>query len=385
MKRKAQVAKPATKRGKKDVTGSAKTALENYGKTQQEQQEQLYFNSKALRLNEENSVTCVQDYQFDVPEKIRVAGIINNDTIAIVIEHNNVGFISIGLFSMKTLKLTKTGIIETEIDHITQYNEDCILYVSGPNASSIRIYNLKTRTEMCSIMTPFHYMRKVTFINPELIMVESPGSLLFFSVTKKTIKKIHMSSTHCSDNCDMMVLNNGTVCNTDPRCGAVFSDLTTTHKLPHNTFEDSREFPLLIRISKDEVLLVRQRHKRFDLFCIIDTKNKQVTRTFEMKSIFGISNAVEMGIDLCQGVVAFACADNNIRIVDIDQVRVLSSSNNRVDVTIRGMKRVGMETIVTVTDIGFRIYKILANNKQQDSLLNHLIHGKWCDINVCTQ
>jgi DNA mismatch repair ATPase MutS len=227
-------------------------------------------------------------------------------------------------------------------------------------------------------------MRKVIIINPELIMVESPGSLLFFSVNKKTIKKIHMSSTHCSDNCDTIVLNNGTVCNTDPRCGVVFSDLTTTHTLPHNTFEDSREFPLLTRISKDEVLLVRQRRKRFDLFCIIDTKEKQVTKTFETKSIFGIRNAVEMGIGLCQGVVAFACADNNIRIVDIDQVRVLSSSNNSVDVTIRGIKRIGLETIMTVTDIGFRIYKILTNNKQQDSLLNHLLHNKWCDISVST-
>jgi hypothetical protein len=55
MKRKAQQAsKPAAKRGKKDVAGSVKTALENYGKAQQEQQEQLFLNSKALRLNEEN-------------------------------------------------------------------------------------------------------------------------------------------------------------------------------------------------------------------------------------------------------------------------------------------------------------------------------------------
>jgi hypothetical protein len=378
MKRKVQQSTPA-KKSKIDVTDTVQKAVEQFGRQQQEHREVLFRNSMALRLNEKSSVTCIQDVTFKDVMSQNVF-ILNEDTIAITVEHDE--SLTIVLYCLKTMQYIQTGIVETEIDIITQYGEDCILYVSGsPCASSIRIFNLNTRSEIHYIALPNRYIGKIILANDNLILVACARSLLIFEITE-AIKQVFLSTKiSCIEKSEVLVLSNGTICATDFTCGASFLELPSgTRTVIDAEFEFSYELPLLTMINNHEVLAVREEDCRNDLFCVFDTINKECVKTFRLTE-FGMKNEIQKVLPIREGVVAFACGDNNISIVDVHEQLVLSSS--KVDsrgTYVRDMKRIDVDTILTVTNHGFRMYKLLMTSKQQKSLLKHLLEEKWCDM-----
>jgi hypothetical protein len=366
------------KKSKIDVTGMVQKVVEQFGRQQQEEREVLFRNSTALRLNEESSVTCIQDVTFEDVMSHHVF-ILNEDTIAMTVEHDESQ--TIVLYCLKTMQYIQTGIVETEIDIVTQYGEDCILYVSG---SSIRIFNLNTHTEIHYIALPNRYIGKIIIANDSLILVTCARSLLIFEITKEAIKQVFLSTkVSCIEKSEMLVLPNGTICATDFMCGASFLELPSgTRTVIDAKFEFSYELPLLTMINNHEVLAVREEDCRNDLFCVFDTINKECVKTFRLTE-FSMKNEVQKVLPIREGVVAFACGDNNISIVDVHEELVLSSSKVVSRGTyVRDMKRIDVDTILTVTNHGFRIYKLLMTNKEQESLLKHLQEKKWCDTTI---